>query len=192
MPAVTHDNSPSDSKQTQELLEHRLAFEKLISGISTNFINVAAAEIDGEITAALESVGRFVGADRAYIYMFDDEAGSALLTHEWNADPNSARGVGQRVPSSAFPWTSGILDELKQIVISVDDLPPEAAAEREAYERAGNRSIVVVPMVYNRAFIGALGVASAERRTWSDEAVSLLRISGEIFVNAIQRHRAYA
>ncbi|HXH38835.1 MAG TPA: PAS domain S-box protein, partial [Thermoanaerobaculia bacterium] len=35
-------------------------------------------------------------------------------------------------------------------------------------------------------------MASAVRRTWSDEATSLLRISGEIFVNAIQRHRAEA
>jgi len=182
----------ADSKQTQKLLEHRLAFETLISGVSTNFINVAAVDVDREIAGALESLGRFVGADRAYIYMTSEDRQLATLTHEWNADPNAVRGVRSPVPMSAFPWTSEKLMELQQITISVDDLPPEAVREREAYERAGNRSIVIVPMIYNRAFLGVLGVASAEKRSWSDEAASLLRISGEIFVNAIQRHRAEA
>ena len=39
-------------------------------------------------------------------------------------------------------------------------MPPEAAKEREAYEAFGNRSVVVVPMVYNRVILGALGVGS--------------------------------
>ncbi len=192
MPEPDSDDSLLDAKQTRELLEHRLAFETLISGISTNFINVAAVEVDREIEAALESVGRFVSADRAYIYMLAEDGQVTLLTHEWSADPTVARGIGSKVPFSAFPWISGKLNENQQLAISVDDLPPEAVEEREAFERAGNRSIVVVPMIYNRSFIGALGVASAEILTWSDEAVSLLRISGEIFVNAIQRHRTEA
>jgi diguanylate cyclase (GGDEF)-like protein/PAS domain S-box-containing protein len=181
-----------DSRQTQELLEHRLAFETLISGISTNFINVAAADVDREISAALESVGRFIGADRAYIYMLAEDGNAATLAHEWNADPNAVRGIGGTVPMSSFPWTGGKLLELQYVMTSIDDLPPEAAAEREQFRRAGNHSVVIVPMIYNRAFLGVLGVASAVRRAWSDESVSLLRISGEIFVNAVQRHRTEA
>jgi diguanylate cyclase (GGDEF)-like protein/PAS domain S-box-containing protein len=181
-----------DSRQTQELLEHRLAFETLISGISTNFINVAAADVDREISAALESVGRFIGADRAYIYMLTEDGNVATLAHEWNADPNAVRGIGGTVPMSSFPWTGGKLLELQYVMMSIDDLPPEAATEREQFQRAGNHSVVVVPMIYNRAFLGVFGVASSVPRNWSDESVSLLRISGEIFVNAIQRHRTEA
>ncbi len=180
------------AQSAHEKLDHRLAFERLISGISTNFINVDAADVEREITAALESVGRFVGADRAYIYMFSDDGAWAVLTHEWSADPAVTRGLGEKVPFAAFPWSSGRLNDLRQLTISVDDLPGEAAAEREAYERAGNRAAAFVPLIYNHAFLGALGVASAERRRWSEDAVSLLRIIGEIFVNAIQRHRTEA
>jgi diguanylate cyclase (GGDEF)-like protein/PAS domain S-box-containing protein len=174
------------------MLEHRLAFERLISGISTNFINVDAAGVTGEITAALESVGRFVGAYRSYIYTFSDDRVWAVLTHEWNADPGAARGLGEKVPFAAFPWTSEKLNDLRQLAISVDELPGEAAAEREAYERAGNRSVAFVPMIYHHAFLGAFGVASAARRRWSEDALSLLRIVGELFVSAIQRHRTEA
>jgi diguanylate cyclase (GGDEF)-like protein/PAS domain S-box-containing protein len=190
--AANADELRPDARKTQELLEHRLAFEKLISSISTNFINVAAADVDREIAAALETVGRFVGADRAYIYMLSDDRETAVLTHEWKSDPNATRGIGAHVPMSAFPWTSEQLIALQQVTVSIDDLPPEAAAEREAFLRAGNHSIVVVPMIYNRDFLGALGVACGGPHTWTEEAASLLRISGEIFVNAIQRHRTEA
>ncbi|HJW92390.1 MAG TPA: PAS domain S-box protein, partial [Thermoanaerobaculia bacterium] len=192
MSALNADEGRPDATKTQQLLEHRLAFEQLISAISTNFINVAAADVDREIATALENVARFVGADRAYIYMVDDGRESVTLTHEWNADPNARRGIGEHVPVSAFPWTGEQLVALQQVTISIDDLPPEAAAEREAFRRAGNHSIVVVPMIYNREFLGALGAACGVPHTWTDEATSLLRISGEIFVNAIQRHRAEA
>ncbi len=77
----------------------------------------------------------------------------------------------------------------KHVAVGVDDMPEEAAAERAAYEAAGNRSVVVVPMVYNREAIGALGGASASDQKWSDESVALLRITGEIFINALQRNR---
>jgi diguanylate cyclase (GGDEF)-like protein/PAS domain S-box-containing protein len=190
--AANADEVRPDARKTQELLEHRLAFEKLISAISTNFINVAAADVDREIAAALESVGRFVGADRAYIYMLTADREAATLTHEWNVDPGARRGIGVHVPMSAFPWTAEQLIALQQVTISIDDLPPEAHAEREAFLRAGNHSIVVVPMIYNREFLGALGVACGAPHTWREEAASLLRISGEIFVNAIERHRAEA
>jgi diguanylate cyclase (GGDEF)-like protein/PAS domain S-box-containing protein len=192
MSAANPDQLRPDARQTQELLEHRLAFEKLISGISTNFINVAAADVDREIAAALESVGRFISADRAYIYMLTEDRETAVLTHEWNVDAEARRGIGAHVPMSAFPWTAEQLVASQQVTISVDDLPAEAHAEREAFLRAGNHSIVVVPMIYNRDFLGALGVACGVPHTWTGEAVSLLRISGEIFVNAIQRHRTEA
>jgi diguanylate cyclase (GGDEF)-like protein/PAS domain S-box-containing protein len=191
LPEAKVDDPAPEARQTQELLEHRLAFERLISGISTNFVNVAAEDVDREITDALENIGTFIGAHRAYIYMLG-EGQLATLTHEWSSDPTVAGKIGSQVPMSAFPWTSGTLIELQHVKISLDDLPAGAASEREAYRRAGNHSIVVVPMLYNRVFLGALGVASRDPRDWSDDVVSLLRISGEIFVNAVQRHRAEA
>ena len=39
-------------------------------------------------------------------------------------------------------------------------LPEEAAKERAAYEAAGNRSVVMVPMVYNRETLGVLGIGT--------------------------------
>src|SRR5207244_5419824 len=79
--------------------------------------------------------------------------------------------------------------QFQHIALDVDEMPPEAAQERKAYEAAGNHSVVIVPMVYNRATLGVLGVGSKSSLKWSEEVVALLRITGEIFINALQRNR---
>ena len=183
-----------ERRDAQQSLQHRLEFETLISSISTHFVNVLPAEIDEGIGIALGRVGEFLGADRAYLYLFDSAMHTGTLSHEWSADPSQQRpAVARAFPTSAFPWTMKQITESQRIVTTTDAMPPEAAAERAMYEQAGNRSIVAVPLLYNRVPVGVLGVGSASvTKTWSEESSGLLRITGEIFLSAIERHRAEA
>ncbi|MDQ6800806.1 MAG: EAL domain-containing protein [Acidobacteriota bacterium] len=169
-------------------LRHRLEFEKLISSISTNFINLPPEEIDNGIREALGTVGRFINADRSYVYLFSEDRQSARMAYSWTA-LEGASSSDRQVAVAEFPWTMQRLLQFQHIAIEVDDMPDEAAKERQAYEAAGNRSVVVVPMVYNRETHGVLGVGSASSLKWSEEVVALLRITGEIFINALQRNR---
>jgi len=165
-------------------LRHRLEFEKLVSSISTNFINLPAEEIDNGIREALNAVVRFVGADSGSVYLFTEDRQTARMAYEW---PPS--GWDRAFSIADFPWTWKHLQQQQHIVVDVDAMPEEAAAERAIYEKGGNRSAVAVPMVYNRETIGVLGVGSASELQWSDETVALLRITGEIFMSALQRNR---
>ena len=169
-------------------LRHRLEFEKLVSSISTNFINLPPEEIDGGIREALGTVGRFIGADRTYVYLFSDDRRLATLAYEWSSTGRYLP-AGQQFELASFPWTMQRLSKFQHVAVDVDDIPAEAAAEQKAYEEAGNQAFVVVPMVYNRETIGALGGGTATKRAWSEESVGLLRITGEIFINALQRNR---
>jgi diguanylate cyclase (GGDEF)-like protein/PAS domain S-box-containing protein len=165
-------------------LRHRLEFEKLVSSISTNFINLPPEEIDNGIREALNAVVRFIGADSGSVYLFTEDRQTARMTYEW---PPS--GWERAFSIADFPWTWKHLQQQQHIVVDVDAMPEEAAAERAIYEKGGNRSAVAVPMVYNRETIGVLGVGSASELKWSDETVALLRITGEIFMSALQRNR---
>jgi diguanylate cyclase (GGDEF)-like protein/PAS domain S-box-containing protein len=169
-------------------LRHRLEFEKLISSISTNFINLPPEEIDSGIREALGTVGSFINADRSYVYLFSDDRKTATMAYEWTA-ADGATSSDRQVAVSDFPWTMQRLLQFQHIALEVDDMPEEAAEERKAYLAAGNRSVVVIPMVYNRETLGVLGVGSASSLRWSEEVVALLRITGEIFINALQRNR---
>ena len=169
-------------------LRHRLEFEKLISSISTNFINLPPEDIDNGIREALGTVGRFINADRTYVYLFADDFNTARMAYEWTVidGPSSPDRV---VMVADFPWTMQRLLTFQHIALEVDEMPEEAAKERAAYEAAGNRAVAIVPMVYNRATLGVLGAGSASSVKFSEEVVALLRITGEIFINALQRNR---
>jgi diguanylate cyclase (GGDEF)-like protein/PAS domain S-box-containing protein len=180
-----------ERRDAQESLAYRLQFEKLISGISSHFINVAPDELDCEIEKALERVATFIGAQRAYLYTFEDSE-TALLTHEWSADPAARRADVRTFAIKAFPWSLDRLTHNEFLRVHSSDLPKEAAAERELYERAGNRSVLAVPLLYNRVPVGVLGVGSPNEKSWDDECGALLRITGEILVGALGRRRIEA
>jgi len=176
-----------ERREAHARLQYRLELQRLISGISTNFINLAPADVDAGIEQVLADISRFLGADRAYVYLFTEQQ-TARLTHSWRAPGRAVADTPAEMPVAAFPWTMGRMRRLDHVSVDTENMP--ADGERELYERAGNRAVVAVPMVLNRAAIGVLGVANAEPREWSEESVSLLRIVGEIVVGALQRRNA--
>jgi diguanylate cyclase (GGDEF)-like protein/PAS domain S-box-containing protein len=182
----------SERHKFQESLQHRVRFEKLIASISTHFINASPDEITAGIDEALESIGRFVGADRAFVYKIDDAAQTASISNEWCADGVTPRSpLTQNVPLTEFPFTLAWLRRFDHIYIPrIEDLPDDAAIERERHLRAGTRCAIAVPMVSKSALIGSVGFNSVTRdNAWSEESVALLRIVGEIFAGAIERTR---
>mgnify|MGYP000731245247 CR=1 FL=1 len=73
----------------------------------------------------------------------------------------------------------------------VADLPDAARAERELLQAQDIVSLVVLPLVYGGQAVGFVGFDTVrEQKSWSEESIRLLRIVGEIFVNAIERKKA--
>lgn len=173
-------------------LQHRLRFENLITSISTHFINLPSDRIDLGIRYALHALGEFAGVDRSYIFMFSPDRASVDCTHEWcspGIDPQIKRL--KALPVAGFPWFMERIDGLQTVnVPSVASLPKTAAAEKAEFMAQGIRSLIIVPMVHRGIPKGYLGFdAVRDEKRWSDETAGLLRIVGEIFVNALDRKK---
>jgi len=179
----------AEHRQAESVLEHRLAYEQLMSSISTQFINLGPDAVDAGIRDALGTVAGFIGGDRAFIYILT-ERGTASLEYEWTLPGRERRETAREFSVEDFPWTMTQMRKLRHIAITTDDIPPDAAKERELYESAGTRSLLAVPMVVNRDPIGVLGITATAPRRWADEAQALLRMTGEIFAGALERARA--
>jgi PAS domain S-box-containing protein len=181
--------------RTEGVLQERLAFEKIITDISTEFVNLASDQVDAGIQRALGTLGEFTGSDRAYLFMLSDDRATMHNTHEWcRAGIQPLRPLYQARPVDTLPWfTSRILRLQTVHVPSVADLPPEADVDRErclAHEPP-TRSVLNVPMVYLGKALGLLGFDSVRaEKTWHQDSIALLRIAGEVFVNALQHKRA--
>ncbi|BAI60650.1 putative histidine kinase [Methanocella paludicola SANAE] len=178
-------------KRTDEALKYRSELEALITTLSTRFIKLAPEELDPALNDALRKIGEFAGVDRSYIHQTTKDGKMTGITHEWCRE-----GVGPSMEfgkqldiMETYPWVSGFLRKLEVLhVPSVEDLPPEAEVEKRLLSASRVLSLVAVPMVCNREFIGVLGFDSVRnRKAWTEDDIAILRIVGEIFANAIVR-----
>jgi light-regulated signal transduction histidine kinase (bacteriophytochrome) len=116
-------------------------------------------------------------------------------THEWcgqGIEPQIQKLRGLSV--NDWPWFAEKIRQLETIHIpQIADLPPEARAEKQAFQARAIQSLVNAPMVYRDALVGFLGFDSIQTtKEWVEEDIALLKVVGEIFVNALERKRAEA
>ncbi len=182
-----------ERKQAEEALKYRIGFEDLVTSISTRFINLASHEIGVGINSALERLGKFAGVDRSYVFTFSDDGREMSNTHEWCApgiEPCIRRL--QKMPVDSLPWFYQTMKNFDVFHIpDVSKLPPEAHAEKLEFEDERIQSLVVVPMVAQRSLTGFVGFDSVrKKKSWPEDIITLLKIVGEIIVNALGRKRA--
>jgi PAS domain S-box-containing protein len=184
----------TEQVRTKELLQYRLDLEKLISGLSANFINCSLQMIDREITNALQSIAEFAGAVRSSIFLFSDDLTTAYNTHEWCADPaDSQIDFLREFPFEQFGSHTTVLQGLDVVIIGrLDDLPLEAKGEREWVKDHGFRPLLFVPMLREGGLYGTVGFYGSvdEEKDWPNDFVRLLEFAADMFVNAIERKRA--
>ncbi len=171
-------------------LEERVDLENLIAQLSTHFINLNPDETHEGIDEALEAIGTHVGADRSYVFQIDFEAGVMSNTHEWCADGvEPMKDRLQDAPVAGFPWIHDwVLNDRPLVIDDVAELPDEAAAERAEFEAQGIVSLMAVPMLHAGSVVGFVGFDLLHHaRHWSGSDTKLLRLVGEMFVNALER-----
>jgi len=180
-------------RQAEEALQYRVEFERLITGISTFFINIAPHGVDNGINQTLHEIGNFAEVDRSYVFLFPDNGEIMNNTNEWCADGIKPQIDNlQGIPFEALPWWMKKLSRFECIHIPrVADLPPEASAEKKILQEQDILSLIVIPIISQKSLIGFLGFDSVKReKTWSEDVISLLRIVGDIIASAIERMQA--
>ena len=73
----------------------------------------------------------------------------------------------------------------------LEELPAEAATDKQTFEKFGVRSGLYIPIAALRSSEYSIGISSASNdRTCPEEYIPRLRLLGELFVNALERSRA--
>jgi diguanylate cyclase (GGDEF)-like protein/PAS domain S-box-containing protein len=168
-------------------------FLRLILTVSTDFINLPSDQIDTGINDGLKLIGNFCLIDRSYVFQVSQNGHEMNNTHEWCAkgiDPQIHRLQG--IPTSDHPWFYERICRGDTVHIpDVSQLPPEAKAEKGGWQAEKIQSLIVVPIVCRGSLVGFTGFDSVrEKKLWSEETISLLRVMGEIFANALERKRS--
>jgi FixJ family two-component response regulator/signal transduction histidine kinase len=166
------------------------AFEQLLAELSVRFANVLPDTIVDEIEAALGRLVDTLGYDRCTFTEFAPDGTLHVLC-------SAAVGGIAPLPRGPFgadmPWLVGEIRAGRTVALAnlPDGLPPEANAELERVTRIGLRSHLSIPLRVGGRVVGALSFGGLRRaQTWPGEAVTRLKIIGEIFAGGLGRARA--
>ncbi len=181
----------TERRRMEAALQQRVEFEKLITTLSSHFINLPPPKVDAGIQNALQSIGRFIEVDR--IRMFFQSNGKLKgPVFEWQKpDVQPPVEAKDDFVLADYPWFSEKLKNMSVMYISSpEDLPAEASAERKFLQLRGIQSIVAVPMVSGGGPIGILTFSTLRsKKGWTEEDIALFKITGEMFASAVVRRQ---
>jgi GAF domain-containing protein len=180
----------TERERAQQDLKRQLDLQVLVAQVSSRLIDATSNTLDQAIAWSLERIGCALGADRSYLVRLANDRESLDMTREWCAAGIPSFIVEcQDLSLLRYRWWGERLAGRDPVLIpEVSALPAEAAAERAELERQGVRSIATVPMTRHGRIWGALGLDAVTRaRTWSNDAIRMLQVIGEVITGALLR-----
>jgi PAS domain S-box-containing protein len=179
-----------ERKKAENALQHRVESIELITIISTTFINVSLEETDEEIINALELIGKFFEVDQSYIFLFSEDGTKMDNSYVWSADEVDSKIQDLKdISVNKLPWLMKKIRNFETINIShISEIPQFASASKEFFKSRGVQSVLIVPLIYGSTSIGFFGFDYIRsEKIWKEEDITLLKIVGNIFVNALKR-----
>ena len=188
MPSVKRKNRIHSSETVAP--EKRLEFEKFLADLSAKFVALPPEQLGDEIRSALKRVLEFFRIDRISLLRLLPDKAFWMITHNADTAGDSPYPLETPLPVSLVPWGGRKLavDREAFSFASLDDLPAEAAVDRQTFENFRVHSGLYIPIAALRSSEYSLGISSAETgRTCPEEYIPRLRLLGELFVNALGR-----
>lgn len=169
-------------------LDERLRFESLLSELSASLIHISLNDLDDEIGRGLRRIGEFLKVDRANLHEYLVE--EAIVRISWAVE--GVEPLPRVMAPDEFPWATNLLRGGHIVRFSrLDELPEQAAIDRQSYQRIGTRSDLSFPLRAGDSLLGVLSFdAVRAERTWPDELLPRLQLLSEVFAAALERRRA--
>ncbi len=180
----------TDLLTSEVSLKDMIAFDKLVSQLSTALINANLKDAQLHIQNALGALGKFCQADRTYIFEFDSDYNAMSNTYEWVRDGITSHiDELQNMSRYTVPWFFHKLQSEGLFIINdVQNIPNEGKAERDEFNNENICSVLCVGMYIQQRLVGLVGCDMVARhRHWTEADIRRLKIVGEIITSALQK-----
>jgi PAS domain S-box-containing protein len=181
-------NEIVSKNEAEELLKRKHSIEKTMLTVSSMF--TYPGDVDVAIDISLMEIGTLCGANRAYLFIFNENDGTMSNTHEWCSEGiDSQKDELQDLPADMFPWWMSRLKNDEMININdISSLPPEASAEKEILEMQNIKSVLVLPVFTEGKLIGFVGLDEVEgTRQWHDDDFDTLNMYSTLMAMVLKR-----
>ncbi len=153
-------------------LQQRLEFETLVSELSSSVSILAPGEMSALVTRWLQRLARCLGVDRVSLL-----PAPALVTPWVN---------GSAAFTTEFPALSELVARGEVVrFASLEVLPTTLARDRQAFQRNGVESALLLPLRHNGTVLGTLAFNASTKRTWPHSLVERLQFVAAILTRAV-------
>ncbi|MBU1195589.1 MAG: sigma 54-interacting transcriptional regulator [Proteobacteria bacterium] len=172
-------------------LNKQLEFERLLFEISSQFVNLPAADVDKKINDALKKIVQFLDFDQIVFGEFRGNDGTLKIIHGYTSyqwkEPK-----GLLLNTIAPNFTKRIrCGEVINLSHLPDDLPDNWETERAYVIKNGLKSCVGVSLNVGGSVLGVIIFESYRRyQQWTDHFFNHLRLLAQVFANALERKQA--
>lgn len=179
----------TEKKKAENSIKYHLSLETAVAEASKLFITSHDVDVD----KMLETIGRAVLADRAYIFRFDENLRIMSNTHEWcNEDTEPQIDNLQNIETNMVPWWMEKLTNHETIIIDdLNSIPAKYVNEKEILEAQNIQSLIVVPVILNdKTLWGFLGFDDTKStRDWGENEIGILTVISDMISRYIDRER---
>jgi PAS domain S-box-containing protein len=174
----------TERKKLDDDLKHQAGLRELLMEISSGFINIPLEQVDDAVRRSLKQMGRFVNADRSYIFEYDWENEVCHNTFEWCAEGISSEIENLQNLSIGYMGGTVVAHRRGESDYIPDVLALDQSSERKILESQGIKSLLTVPMINDEYCIGFVGFDSVRmHHKYAASEIQLLKIFAEMLVN---------
>ncbi len=178
----------TEKKLTEIQLRYMSDLRQLIVDLSSEFINLPVKDIEPAINESLVKIGKFVGADRAFIFDYDSKQNTITLTFEWcNKGINPVIESKRQFKADTFPELFNIHN--KGRVYKIDDireLPDNII--RKSLTEENVISLVTIPLIREDEYTGFVGFTSMKQKhVFTELEQQILQVYAQIIINVKER-----
>jgi PAS domain S-box-containing protein len=178
----------TDAKENESIIQKQVYFQELVMRTSSKLINLNPEKLDEAINLALEEIGEFVNADRAYIFDYNLEKETTSNLYEWcRAGIEPQIDQLQNIPFSEVPlWIETHFRGEIMDIPSVEELAP--GNFKDLLEMQEIKSLIAIPMMDGNSCTGFIGFDSVkEVHTFNETDKLILDLFSEMVVNINKR-----
>lgn len=168
--------------QKEEQLIYQEKFRELLTNISSTFINLSIEKMEETINQTLAQIGKFVNADRTYIFELDPCTTISSNTFEWCNE-----GITPEIENlQEIPLPQEWFDEFNNaqimVIENVDALPE--GFNKSVLQSQGIKSLIALPMMHEGLCNGFVGFDSVKtKHVYNEAEVQLLKVFTQLLLN---------
>ena len=175
----------SRTRELDEALAHQAATSEVL-----NVIRRSPADAQPVFDAIVQSAARLCGANFSVVYLYDGDRLRIAATNNFTPEAKNLSHALQQLkrPDRSQLGGRAILDRK---LVHVPDVLTDPEYSRELALAGGWRAVLAVPLLHDGKPVGAISIAKAEPKPFSEQQIQLLNTFADQAVIAIENVRLF-